>query len=139
MGGGSVYNGGGGDDEEEGNIVDIEEIQAHGIGAADISKLKAQNIHTVATLLSTTTRRLLKIKGFSEIKVEKIKEAAKKLSPTAGFITAAELGQIRKRCVRISTGSKQLDAALNGQVKTRGPNNDLCTDLSQWLPNHEYQ
>ncbi|KAG4430228.1 Meiotic recombination protein dmc1 [Cadophora sp. M221] len=118
MGGGSVYNGGGGDDEDEGNIVDIDEIQAHGIGAADISKLKAQNIHTVATLLSTTTRRLLKIKGFSEIKVEKIKEAAKKLSPTAGFITAAELGQIRKRCVRISTGSKQLDAALNGGFQT---------------------
>ena len=33
---------------------------------------------------------------------------------TTGFITAAELGQIRKRCIRISTGSKQLDAALNG-------------------------
>jgi hypothetical protein len=32
------------------------------------------------TLISTTTRRLLKIKGFSDIKVEKIKDAAKKLS-----------------------------------------------------------
>jgi len=31
-------------------------------------------------LLSTPTRRLLKIKGFSEIKVEKIKEAGKKMA-----------------------------------------------------------
>ena len=71
-----------------------------GIGATDIAKLKANNIHTVAvrlsmpishvdvtsanrimqSLTSCTTRRLLKIKGFSDIKVEKIKEAAKKLS-----------------------------------------------------------
>lgn len=81
--------------------------------------------------MATTTRRLLKIKGFSDTKVEKIKEAGKKLSVslsdhsgressltvqpnTSGFITAAELGQIRKKCIRISTGSKQLDACLNG-------------------------
>lgn len=50
-----------------------------GIGAADILKLRANNICTVATLLNTTTRRLLRIKGFSDAKVEKIKEAGKKL------------------------------------------------------------
>jgi len=78
-----------------------------------------------------TSKRLLKIKGFSDIKVEKIKDAAKKLmvsrpiidastiliicQPTAsGFVTAAEMAERRKRCVRISTGSKQLDTALNG-------------------------
>jgi hypothetical protein len=33
----------------------------------------------VKGLLAATTKKLLKIKGFSEIKVEKIKEAAKKL------------------------------------------------------------
>ncbi|KAG9235114.1 Rad51-domain-containing protein [Amylocarpus encephaloides] len=104
-------------DEEDVAILDIDEIQAHGIGATDIAKLKANNIHTVASLISCTTKRLLKIKGFSDIKVEKIKEAAKKMAPSAsGFITAAELGQVRKRCIRISTGSKQLDACLNGSV-----------------------
>jgi meiotic recombination protein DMC1 len=84
------------------------------------------------SLCATTSKRLLRIKGLSDTKVEKIKEAAKKLSvsfpllsrqcpnsdtsqPTAtSFITAAELREIRKRCIRISTGSKQLDAALNG-------------------------
>ncbi|RKF73900.1 Meiotic recombination protein dmc1 [Golovinomyces cichoracearum] len=83
-----------------------------GIGASDILKLRANNICTVVTLLNTTTRRLLKIKGFSDTKVEKIKEAGKKLlasstchtvyhdsylhQPSAcAFITAAELKEIR--------------------------------------------
>lgn len=75
------------------------------------------NTNMLQSLLAQTTRKLLKIKGFSEGKVEKVKEAAKKLQPTAcGFITAAELAEQRKGCVRISTGSKQLDAALKGFV-----------------------
>jgi meiotic recombination protein DMC1 len=77
---------------------------------------------------------LLKIKGFSEIKVEKVKDAASKMAvgispyshktiilltaaaqPYANsFMTAAELGHVRKRCIRLSTGSKQLDNILNG-------------------------
>ncbi|RKF56428.1 Meiotic recombination protein dmc1 [Golovinomyces cichoracearum] len=105
--------------DDETGIIDIDEIQAHGIGASDILKLRANNICTVVTLLNTTTRRLLKIKGFSDTKVEKIKEAGKKLLPSAcAFITAAELKEIRKKCIRISTGSKQLDAALNGGFQT---------------------
>lgn len=86
---------------------------------------------------SATRKTLLKIKGFSEVKVEKIKEAIQKCQvgvdaskmvsqeirfidgsieqPSAfGFITAAELGQQRRRVVRISTGSKQLDSILGG-------------------------
>lgn len=71
-----------------------------GINASDISKLKAANIVTIAaspflspmpldrlailiseqTLVGTLSRKLLKIKGFSDTKVEKIKEAGKKLS-----------------------------------------------------------
>ena len=31
-----------------------------------------------------------------------------------GFITATEHGQQRKRCIRISSGSKQVDSILNG-------------------------
>jgi meiotic recombination protein DMC1 len=73
------------------------------------------------SLIATTSKKLLKIKGFSDSKVEKIKEAAKKMQPTAcGFITAAELKEKRKSCIRISTGSKQLDAALKGWVSCRG-------------------
>jgi 2-oxoglutarate dehydrogenase complex dehydrogenase (E1) component-like enzyme len=37
-------------------------------------------------LIACTTKRLLKIKGFSDIKVEKIKEAAKKMAVRAQSI-----------------------------------------------------
>ncbi|KAL2832277.1 Rad51-domain-containing protein [Aspergillus pseudoustus] len=89
-------------------IVDIDSIQAYGIGAADITKLKANGFYTIASIHGATRKTLLKIKGFSEIKVEKIKEAVTKCLPSAsGFITAMELSHQRKRVVRISTGSKQ--------------------------------
>ncbi|OOQ87532.1 meiotic recombination protein DMC1 [Penicillium brasilianum] len=96
-------------------IVDIDGIQAHGIGAADITKLKANGFYTVASVHGATRRTLLKIKGFSEIKVEKVKEAIQKCLPSAsGFVTAMELHHQRKKVVRISTGSKQFDSILGG-------------------------
>ncbi|KAA6415735.1 MAG: meiotic recombination dmc1 [Lasallia pustulata] len=101
------------DDEEF--ILDVDSIQAHGVGAADITKLKANGYFTVASVHAATRKTLLKIKGFSEVKVEKIKEAIQKCQPSGfGFITAMELGHQRKRVVRISTGSKQLDGILGG-------------------------
>ncbi|MCJ1339526.1 Meiotic recombination protein dmc1 [Bachmanniomyces sp. S44760] len=129
----------GGDDiEDEAFIIDIDSIQAHGVGAADITKLKANGYYTVAvrglslcvvfepltelkfqSVHAATRRTLLKIKGFSEVKVEKVKEAIAKCQPTvSGFITAMELGQHRKRVVRISTGSKQLDLILGGWLQS---------------------
>lgn len=36
---------------------------------------------------------------------------------TTGFITAIELSHVRKRVVKISTGSKQLDSILGGYVR----------------------
>lgn len=59
------------------------------------------------------------IKGFSDTKVDKIQEALRKCSPdgaTGSFITASELMVKRKRVIKISTGSKNLDASLGGQV-----------------------
>lgn len=87
---------------------------------------------------SATRRTLLKIKGFSEIKVDKVKDAIAKCQVChqpfmpwqlshqgdntkkhdqpagGGFQTAHELGQQRKRVMKISTGSKQFDAILGG-------------------------
>ncbi|MCJ1429523.1 Meiotic recombination protein dmc1 [Sticta canariensis] len=105
-----------GDDfDDEDFIVDIDSIQAHGVGAADITKLKANGYYTIASVHSATRKTLLKIKGFSEVKVEKVKEAVQKCQPSiSGFITAIELGHQRKRVVKISTGSKQLDSILGG-------------------------
>jgi meiotic recombination protein DMC1 len=117
---------------KDGFIVDIDAIQAHGIGAVDIAKLKANGYYTIASVHSATRRNLLKIKGFSEIKVDKVKDAVTKCQVTwsltllprtslrrsqpagGGFQTAHELGQQRKRVLKISTGSKQLDTILGG-------------------------
>jgi hypothetical protein len=38
---------------QDGFIVDIDAIQAHGIGAADIGKLKANGYYTIAVCTST--------------------------------------------------------------------------------------
>jgi meiotic recombination protein DMC1 len=88
---------------------------------------------------------LEKIKGFSETKVEKIKEAGKKMMvlntnhadkvfgdtniqqpDIMGFITALEQRERRKRCIRISTGSKQLDNILGGCVSSVEAGRSLC-------------
>lgn len=76
------------------DIINIEELQNHGINMSDIQKLKSAGIHSISvrkirlfrksnlifqTVLSTTRRNMIKIKGLSEIKVEKIKEAGKKI------------------------------------------------------------
>ncbi|KAK9450113.1 uncharacterized protein V1518DRAFT_413024 [Limtongia smithiae] len=103
--------------ELETTILDVDELQNLGINASDIQKLRAAGIHAVSTVLSTTRRNLLKVKGLSEAKVEKIKEAAGKLV-NAGFISATEQAQNRRRVVSISTGSKQLDEVLGGGIKT---------------------
>ncbi|KAK5130835.1 Meiotic recombination protein dmc1 [Meristemomyces frigidus] len=103
------------DGEQENYIVDIDQLQNHGIGQADILKLKANSYHTVAAVHGAMSKLLLKIKGFSEVKVEKVKDAAKKCMPnSAGFMTSAELLELRKRCFRLSTGSKQWDSILGG-------------------------
>ncbi|KAF8458050.1 hypothetical protein BGX38DRAFT_1085488, partial [Terfezia claveryi] len=59
-------------------IQEVDQLQNHGVGAADINKLKAAGYFTIASCLSATRKNLAKIKGFSEQKVEKIKEAAAK-------------------------------------------------------------
>ena len=62
-----------------------------------------------------TRKRLEKIKGLSEAKVIKIKEAAAKVMPEVnGFQTANDLAAKRKVYTKISTGSKQLDSILLG-------------------------
>ncbi|KAI5962243.1 uncharacterized protein KGF55_003319 [Candida pseudojiufengensis] len=96
-------------------IQSIELLQDQGINASDITKLKMAGIHSIASVLSTTRRNLVKIKGLSEIKVEKIKEAAGKIKMT-GFISASIVAEQRENVFTISTGSKQFDEVLGGGI-----------------------
>ncbi|XP_056379846.1 meiotic recombination protein DMC1/LIM15 homolog isoform X4 [Hyla sarda] len=66
-------------DDEESFFQDIDMLQKHGINVADIKKLKSVGICTVKGIQMTTKKALCNIKGLSEAKVDKIKEAANKL------------------------------------------------------------
>jgi hypothetical protein len=76
-------------------------------------------------------RRLLEIKGFSELKVDKVKEAVAKCQPggaSGGFITAHELRETRRCVFRLSTGSRGFDAMLGGCVCSFSSSSLLSAD-----------
>ncbi|EPY24770.1 meiotic recombination protein DMC1 [Strigomonas culicis] len=58
------------------------------------------------------------IKGLSEAKVEKIIEAARKLSNT-GFVTGTKYLEQRASVIHITTGSTALDQMLGGGIESR--------------------
>ncbi|KAJ8083710.1 hypothetical protein PM082_002476 [Marasmius tenuissimus] len=61
------------EDDETPWFDSVDELQQHGINVQDILKLKSAAINTVSGVNMTTRRQMLKIKGMSEAKVEKIK------------------------------------------------------------------
>ncbi|XP_039240821.1 meiotic recombination protein DMC1/LIM15 homolog isoform X3 [Pipra filicauda] len=95
-------------DDEESFFQDIDLLQKHGINVADIKKLKSVGICTIKGIQMTTRRALCNVKGLSEAKVDKIKEAANKLIEP-GFLTAFEYSEKRKMVFHISTGSQEFD------------------------------
>ncbi|KIM88639.1 hypothetical protein PILCRDRAFT_233696 [Piloderma croceum F 1598] len=60
-------------DDETPFFDNVDELQQHGINVQDILKLKSAAINTVSGVNMTTRRQMLKIKGMSEAKVDKIK------------------------------------------------------------------
>ncbi|KAI7891818.1 meiotic recombinase Dmc1 [Mucor mucedo] len=104
------------DGNDELFYTEVDELQMHGIGVADITKLKSAGVCTVRGVQMMTKKNLLKIKGLSETKVDKIKEAA--IKSQARFVTAKQIAVQREKVVKISTGSKQLDALLGGGIQT---------------------
>jgi meiotic recombination protein DMC1 len=75
--------------------------------------LKAVGICTIRAIQMTARRNLIKIKGLSETKVDKICEAANKILD-CGFITATECAFKRQSIFRLETGCKEFDAILGG-------------------------
>jgi len=98
---------------------DIELLQNHGINVADIKKLKAAGICTVKGIQMVTKKKLCNIKGLSEAKVDKMKEAVIKVcGASSGFRTALQQSQCRKNIFRISTGSMELNKLLGGGLES---------------------
>uniref|UniRef100_A0A4W3I1M8 Meiotic recombination protein n=1 Tax=Callorhinchus milii TaxID=7868 RepID=A0A4W3I1M8_CALMI len=104
-------------DDEESFFQDIDLLQKHGINVADIKKMKCVGICTVKGIQMTTRRALCNIKGLSEAKVDKIKEAANKLVEP-GFLTASEYSEKRKSVFHITTGSQEFDKLLGGGIES---------------------
>uniref|UniRef100_A0A8C2Y476 Meiotic recombination protein n=1 Tax=Capra hircus TaxID=9925 RepID=A0A8C2Y476_CAPHI len=100
-------------DEDESLFQDIDLLQKHGINVADIKKLKSVGICTIKGIQMTTRRALCNVKGLSEAKVDKIKEAANKLIEP-GFLTAFEYSEKRKMVFHITTGSQEFEYFLGG-------------------------
>ncbi|XP_071451683.1 meiotic recombination protein DMC1/LIM15 homolog [Hetaerina americana] len=108
-------------DEDESFFKDIDLLQEHGINAADIKKLKSSGICTVKGIQMSTKKRLCAIRGLSEAKVDKIKEAVAKVNGMdlgGGFITALEVSSRRRQVFHITTGSQELDKLLGGGIES---------------------
>ena len=81
-------------DTDDNFIIDIDVLQSQGINVADLKKLKSAGICTIRGLKMNTKRELCQIKGLSEAKVDKIKEAIIKLEGNHGasaFVTALQV------------------------------------------------
>ena len=95
----------------------IDRLQEYGINAADINKLKSAGICTAKGLLMVTRKELLNIKGISDVKIDKMVEAAQKIE-SLGFFKATDVMTRRQHIRRITTGSKNLDTLLQGGIES---------------------
>jgi DNA repair protein RAD51 len=103
-------------DMEESTFVGIEALEEMGVNAGDVQKLRDGGFYTIESVLHATRRKLMKIKGFSDAKVTKVKTEAAKLAPSQ-FTTATEVAQARGNMAFISTGSSSLDELLGGGIE----------------------
>jgi DNA repair protein RadA len=88
-----------------------------GIGPATAQKLQELGYHTVESLAMATCRELEPV-GITEKKALSIIESARS-SIGISFIRADELLHMRQNVLRLTTGSKPLDAMLNGGLETQ--------------------
>ncbi|KAJ4790689.1 Dna repair protein rad51-like protein [Rhynchospora pubera] len=95
----------------------VEQLQASGIAAVDVKKLKDAGLCTVEAVAYSPRKDLLQIKGISDAKVDKIIEAASKLVPL-GFTSASQLHAQRLEIIQITSGSSELDKILEGGIET---------------------
>jgi meiotic recombination protein DMC1 len=99
------------------DLLEIDRLTEAGVAAADIAKLKAAGIFTIPGIHMQCRKDLVAIKGLSEAKVDKIVEAAKKLS-ACGFVSGVEILQRRSGIMKLTTGCAALDQLLGGGVES---------------------
>ena len=95
----------------------VARLEGGSISANDIKKLRDAGYYTVESVAQATKKDLTTIKGVSEQKVEKLQEAAFKMTQM-GFTTATEVHQSRQDICFLTTGSKELDGLLCGGMET---------------------
>ncbi|CAJ1423093.1 unnamed protein product [Effrenium voratum] len=88
-----------------------------GLSKADLNALLDHGIHCVETIAFMPQRKLCEVKGIGEQKAARIYAAAKQLVPMR-MVSAAEMLQLRRNMVQITTGSAKLDHLLRGGVET---------------------
>ncbi|EME32481.1 DNA repair protein isoform 2 [Galdieria sulphuraria] len=80
-------------------------------------RMKEAGFHTISSIIMTTKKNLLAVKGLSEAKVDKVRECAYKIS-NSSFISGLEVRERRKNLIHITTGSSALDELLGGGIET---------------------
>eukprot|EP00954_Amorphochlora_amoebiformis_P010048 786735-Amorphochlora_amoeboformis.AAC.2 len=105
------------EDEQEEDFEEVDRLQNVGINMSDIKKLKSAGIHTVKAVWQSTMRILTGIKGMSEAKAQKVKEAANKIQ-NFGFTTGTSIRDKRKNLRKMSTGAKEFDKLLGGGIES---------------------
>jgi len=88
-----------------------------GIGPATAQKLKEMGFHTIESLAMATAREL-EPAGISEKKAFSIIEEARS-NIGVSFIRADELLKMRESVLRLTSGSKVIDALLDGGLETQ--------------------
>lgn len=96
-------------EEDDVFFQDIDLLLEHNISHEDIQILKSIGINTIKGVQMTMRKKLLQLNGFTNEKVERIKDACCKVVMNNGFVTALEVSDQRKQIFKISTGSSRLE------------------------------
>ena len=95
----------------------LERLLEHGAAQADLQRLREADYATAAQVHMATTRQLQAVRGLSEARVERLKRAADAVMRGRCFSTAAEQLMRRRTLLRVSTGSREFDAVLEGGLE----------------------
>lgn len=102
------------DQEQEEKVYHpIEELQDHGIQHSDIVKLQEAGYYTVEAIAFATRKQLVLVKGITEAKVDRLMNSCDQIL-NLGFVNSKVILNERKKLVRITSGSKELDKLLGG-------------------------